>query len=122
VIKERYGSRVYGWSEGKNIDELLRDGQIIPAGDGQLQVLYTPGHSSDSVCLYNHVQRILFSGDTQLRVRSAGGAYSPEYVETLRRLSTLRINTIYSGHDDTVHHQAEELIRETLRNVRNSTG
>ena len=122
ALKERYGCRVYGWHEGKNVDEVLRDGQLLAAGDGELQVLHTPGHSSDSVCLYNRAQRLLFSGDTQLRVRSPGGIFSPEYVETLRRLSTLRINTIYSGHDDPIHHHAEELIRETLRNVRNSTG
>ena len=118
IFKKRYGTRVYGWCSGKDVDELLRDGQLITAGDEQLQVLHTPGHSSDSICLYNGARRILFSGDTQLRVRTAGGVFAPEYIETLRRLSTLRIDTVYSGHDEPIYHGAEEIILETLRNVR----
>ena len=118
VFKKRYGTRVYAWCSGKDVDELLRDGQLITAGDEQLQVLHTPGHSSDSICLYNGARRILFSGDTQLRVRTAGGVFAPEYIETLRRLSTLRIDTVYSGHDEPIYHGAEEIILETLRNVR----
>jgi len=120
IFKQRYGARVYGWNDGKDVDEVLRDGQIIKAGDDQLQVLHTPGHSSDSVCLYNRSRRILFSGDTQLRIRISEGIFTPEYTETLRRLSTLRIKTIYSGHDEPIVSDAEGLILETLRIVRNS--
>jgi glyoxylase-like metal-dependent hydrolase (beta-lactamase superfamily II) len=121
IFKRRYGAKVYAWSDGKDVDELLRDGQIINSGDDQLQVLHTPGHSSDSICLYNSAKRILFSGDTQLRIRTAGEAFAPEYKESLRRLSTLRIETIYSGHDAPIKRNAEKIILETLRNVRNGT-
>ncbi|HEY5522593.1 MAG TPA: MBL fold metallo-hydrolase [Desulfuromonadaceae bacterium] len=120
IFKQRYGARVYAWNDGKDVDELLRDGQIIKAGDDQLQVLHTPGHSSDSICLYNFTHRILFSGDTQLRIHTAGGAFAQEYIETLKRLSTLRIETIYSGHDEPIDNNAEGIILETLRNIRNS--
>jgi glyoxylase-like metal-dependent hydrolase (beta-lactamase superfamily II) len=119
IFKQRYGARVYAWSEGKDVDGLLHDGQIIKAGDDQLQVLHTPGHSSDSICLYNFTHRILFSGDTQLRIRTAGEIFAREYIETLRRLSTLRIDTVYSGHDEPIDSNAEGIILETLRNVRN---
>lgn len=120
IFRQRYGARVYAWCDGKDVDELLSDGQIIKAGDGQLQVLHTPGHSSDSICLYSSAQRLLFSGDTQLRVRTAGGVFAPEYVETLRRLSQLRIDTVYSGHDQPIDHDVHGVILETLRNVKNS--
>jgi glyoxylase-like metal-dependent hydrolase (beta-lactamase superfamily II) len=120
IFKQRYGARVYAWSDGKDVDELLRDGQLIKAGDDQLQVLHTPGHSSDSVCLYSNAHRILFSGDTQLRVHSSQGCFTSEYIESLRRLSTMRIGKIYSGHDEPIEGNAEEIIRETLRNARNS--
>jgi glyoxylase-like metal-dependent hydrolase (beta-lactamase superfamily II) len=120
VFKKRYGAKVYAWCDGNDVDELLRDGQIIKAGDDQLQVLHTPGHSSDSVCLYSNAHRILFSGDTQLRIRTVGGVFAPEYIESLRRLSTLRIDTIYSGHDEPITNNAEGIILDTLRNVRNS--
>ena len=120
ILKQRYGARVYAWSGGKDVDELLSDGQIIRAGDDHLQVLHTPGHSSDSICLYNNAHRILFSGDTQLRIRTVGGVFAPDYIETLRRLSTLRIEKVYSGHDEPIERNAAGIILETLRNVRNS--
>ncbi len=120
IVKQRYGARVFAWNDGKEVDELLSDGHIIRAGDDMLKVLHTPGHSSDSICLYNYTHRILFSGDTQLRIRTAGGIFTPEYIETLRRLSTLRIETVYSGHDEPIRSNAERIILETLRNVRNS--
>lgn len=121
VFKQRYGARVYAWCEGKDVDELLHDGQMIKAGDDLLQVIHTPGHSSDSISLYNSGRRILFSGDTQLRIHTADGVFTREYIETLKHLSTLRIDRIYSGHDEPVICNAEEMIQETLHNVRNST-
>lgn len=118
VFKKRYGARVYAWNEGKDVDELMHEGQIIKAGNDQLQVMHTPGHSSDSVCLYCDTHQILFSGDTQLRVRTAGGFYAPEYIETIRRLSTLTIKTVYSGHDERIDENVNGIILETLRNIR----
>jgi glyoxylase-like metal-dependent hydrolase (beta-lactamase superfamily II) len=120
VFRKRYGSRVYAWCEGKDVDELLHDGQILKAGDDYLQVFHTPGHSSDSICLYCQAQRLLFSGDTQLRVRSEGGIFTPEYVETLRRLSHLKIDTVYSGHDEPMTSNIRDTINATLANVRRS--
>lgn len=121
-VKRHFGARVYAWCDGKGVDELLHDGQILKAGDDILQVLHTPGHSSDSICLYNLRHRILFSGDTQLRIRSIGEAFSPEYIETMQRLAGLRIDTIYSGHDEAITSCAHEMILQSLSNVRNSRG
>lgn len=120
IFKQRFGARVYAWCDGKDVDELLHDGQYIKAGDDQLQVLHTPGHSSDSICLYSLSHRILFSGDTQLRIRSPGGQFSPEYVETLKRISTLKIDKVYSGHDEPMTQDIRNTIHATLANVRNS--
>lgn len=120
LFKRRYNSKVCAWSDGRDIDVLLRDGEMIKAGDDYLQVLHTPGHSSDSICLYNKAHRILFSGDTQLRIRSEGGVFTPEYVETLRRLAHLDVETVYSGHDEPMTSNIRETIHNTLANVRRS--
>lgn len=119
IFRKRYGAKVYAWSDGRDVDELFRDGQYIKAGDDMLQVLHTPGHSSDSVCLYSRRHGILFSGDTQLKARSSGGTFTQEYCDTLRRLSTLKIRTVYSGHDDPINENAEGMILDTLCHVRN---
>ena len=43
-------------------DLLLREGDTIDIDDLHFEVLFTPGHSPDEICLYGH--GILFSGDT----------------------------------------------------------
>ncbi len=42
---------------------LLQDGDVIQLGARSLEVIYTPGHSPDSICLLDGKNRILFTGD-----------------------------------------------------------
>jgi len=46
---------------------FLRDQQIIKAGDYELAVIHTPGHSSGGCVFVNYCDKILFSGDTLFR-------------------------------------------------------
>jgi hydroxyacylglutathione hydrolase len=41
----------------------LIDGQELPYSP-EWQVIHSPGHTSDSICLYNSIEKILVSGDT----------------------------------------------------------
>jgi glyoxylase-like metal-dependent hydrolase (beta-lactamase superfamily II) len=43
---------------------LLRGGERIQAGPHLLEVIPTPGHTRGDICIYEHHNRILFSGDT----------------------------------------------------------
>jgi glyoxylase-like metal-dependent hydrolase (beta-lactamase superfamily II) len=45
-------------------DEGLDDGQTVGLEHYPAKVLYTPGHSRGSVCLYFADQKLLLSGDT----------------------------------------------------------
>jgi len=117
AIKERYNARVLAFSDGPGVDEILSDGQFIKAGDDILEVLHTPGHSSDSICLYAPSEKALFAGDTQVRVRWPGDAYSPEYVEALFKIACRDIQKIYSGHDEPITSECQEIILLTLRNI-----
>lgn len=42
----------------------VSDGDVIKLGGRNLQVYHTPGHSNDSIMLYDKTNRILFTGDT----------------------------------------------------------
>lgn len=117
AIKARYNARVLAFSEGAGVDELLSDGQFIKAGDEILEVLHTPGHSSDSICLYAPSEKALFSGDTQVRVRWPGDVYPPEYIEALFKLACRDIQKIYSGHDEPITNDCQEILLHTLRNI-----
>ncbi|MFX1293485.1 MAG: MBL fold metallo-hydrolase [Promethearchaeota archaeon] len=58
-----YNYLIYG--RGKNIEKVteVEDGDVIDLGNINLEVLFTPGHSDDSICLLEKKKRIFFSGD-----------------------------------------------------------
>jgi glyoxylase-like metal-dependent hydrolase (beta-lactamase superfamily II) len=43
---------------------LLIDGDVLDLGGRKLQVLHTPGHSPDCICLLDEANGLLFGGDT----------------------------------------------------------
>jgi glyoxylase-like metal-dependent hydrolase (beta-lactamase superfamily II) len=122
ALKKRYGARVLAFVAGPGIDELIRDRQFVRAGDGFLEVIHTPGHSSDSICLYAPEPQAVFSGDTQLRTRGGDGGcdYTPAYLAGLERLASRKISYIYSGHDEPITNQARDLVLATLALVKSS--
>lgn len=94
------------------------------AGDdgGPFEVLPSPGHSTDSVCLIHG--RVCFSGDTVLGEGSvfvpAGGGGLAAYLAALERLLELELEAICPGHGPVVwdpreriaHYIAHRLERE----------
>lgn len=52
----------WGWPEPSAAQPLQRD-SMIETGHYSFQVLFTPGHSTDHICLYEPSQGWLFTGD-----------------------------------------------------------
>jgi glyoxylase-like metal-dependent hydrolase (beta-lactamase superfamily II) len=98
-------------AEGLEIDVLLGDGQRF----GPLETIATPGHSPDHVSFL--AGTTLFCGDTVLGEGSvfvAPGAGSlAAYLDSLRRLQTLELETICPGHGPVVSDPQRKL-REYL--------
>ncbi|MEM9209684.1 MAG: MBL fold metallo-hydrolase, partial [Pseudomonadota bacterium] len=46
------------------IDRIVGEGDVIDIGGRQLEILETPGHAPDSICLLDRANRLLFTGDT----------------------------------------------------------
>jgi len=46
------------------ISRYIKDGALVDLGDRELQVVVTPGHTPDAICLFDKKNRLLFSGDT----------------------------------------------------------
>jgi sulfur dioxygenase len=84
-------------------DVHVDDGDVIEVGDLRIDVLYTPGHTPDSVSL--HVEGRVFTGDVLLiggtgRADFAGGDSGQQYDAIVGKLFTLPDETImYPAHD-----------------------
>jgi glyoxylase-like metal-dependent hydrolase (beta-lactamase superfamily II) len=84
---------------------FLADGEIIDLGGRELEVLATPGHTPDSLCLFDRANRTLFTGDTfypaTLYAHSAD-ANLADYTRSAARLGALApaVDVVCPGHNE----------------------
>ncbi len=121
LIKAAFHPKVYAFSPFmEGVDHILKHGDTLRMGDRDFEVLHTPGHSSDSVCLYNKDHGDLFVGDTPVMIRSVDGAYENVFFQAMIKLCRRDIKTIYFGHGEPLVHNAQDMLQASLRNVRTS--
>lgn len=119
LIRKAYHPRVYAFSPYlEGVDHVLKDGDILHMGDKDFEVMHTPGHSSDSICLYNSEHGDLFVGDTPVTIISPNGAYEESFYHALLRICRKDIRTIYFGHGAPLTQNAREMLQLSLNNVR----
>ena len=95
-----------------DFDEPLHDGQKISAGNTELHVIATPGHSPGSVCFYapelswENSEGVLFSGDTLFKggPGATGRSYSDfdtiiDSIES-KLLALPESTAVLTGHGD----------------------
>ena len=121
VIVARYHPEVCAFAPANHVEVLLVDGQVLRLGDREFEVLQTPGHSEDSICLYCARERTLFAGDTPLDVKTPEGSHPGELLASLERIASCDVATVYAGHASPVTSGVPELIRRTIRNIRQAT-
>jgi len=85
--------------------KALEDGDIIAIGPHRFQVIYTPGHASDGIVLYNSQEKILISSDTLwendmavMTIRVEGSTALFHMQESLQKLESLDVKRVYPGH------------------------
>ena len=89
---------------------MVKEGDRIPFGDAEIEVLHTPGHSPGSVTY--RVGDVLFCGDTLFagscgRTDFPGGSY-PQILQSLKRLAELPGNLrVCPGHEQPTTLDAE---------------
>lgn len=102
---DHYRTKPHIWLENRTLFDL---------GDIHLKIIETPGHTSGCICIYEPFKRLLFSGDTVF----AGGKLSliapsgsaGDYINSIERLNTLKINYIFPGHGKISEKPDEDLI------------
>lgn len=104
LMRERYGVRVimHRATDAPYVDIRVVDGEEIRFGKQALKVIYTPGHTRDSMCLLFHDR--IFTGDTLLiggcgRTDLPGGDPRQLYRSLTERLAKVPDDAIlYPGH------------------------
>jgi glyoxylase-like metal-dependent hydrolase (beta-lactamase superfamily II) len=110
----------------------LEDCQKIAAGDGELEVVHTPGHAPDHVVFWHAASRSAFVGDlvvlgSTVFIPASDGGSLLDYLQSLRRLLALNPARLYPAHGAVIdepaaliqqyldhRHQREAQILETL--------
>jgi glyoxylase-like metal-dependent hydrolase (beta-lactamase superfamily II) len=122
-VKTVFNPRVYAWSKSlEGVDRILKDGETIKMGDRYFEVLHTPGHSSDSICLYCQEDGVLFSGDTPVIVRSTDSTYHADFIKAMERLCRREVKAIYFGHGEPMFEGCSAALRQSLDNIRAGMG
>ena len=81
---------------------VLDDGDLVDLGDRSFEVMHLPGHSPDSIGLYDAVSRVLFSGDAVYDgplLDGNGDSDVDAYVATMERLRALPVEVVHGGHE-----------------------
>jgi len=108
----RYFQEKAAYYHGFNIepDFLLTEG-TLRAGEVEVEVIHTPGHSPGSICLYWPSHKALFAGDVIFeqgvgRTDLPGGS-GDQLKKSIKRLSSLNIELLLSGHGNIMRGQKE---------------
>jgi glyoxylase-like metal-dependent hydrolase (beta-lactamase superfamily II) len=94
-----YRRLFWGWPEPSK-GQPISDGALIETEHYSFQVIYTPGHSPDHLCLYESRQGWLFSGDLFIggRDRALRAGYDIWHIiASLKRIAGLPAAMLFPG-------------------------
>jgi glyoxylase-like metal-dependent hydrolase (beta-lactamase superfamily II) len=108
-----YRRLFWGWpepSEGQAI------GAWVETEHHRFQVIHTPGHSPDHICLFEPEQGWLFSGDAYIggKDRALRAGYDiHQIIASLRKLAEMPVRLIFSG-SGTVRENGQQAIQDKI--------
>lgn len=101
---------------------LVRGGETVDLGGAQWEVVHTPGHTIDGICLFHSPSKTAFTGDTVLPHAMAGadryaGGSLELYLVGLRELLRRDIANVLPGHGLPVASAGKRIIEETYEGL-----
>ena len=100
------GAGFFGLPPAEFREDDCLDSDRLSAGNTELELIHSPGHSPDCICFYDQQDRILICGDVIFdqntgRVDLPGGN-ADELKKSIEKLSQLEIEYLLPGHMDIV--------------------
>jgi glyoxylase-like metal-dependent hydrolase (beta-lactamase superfamily II) len=124
-IAERWSDTVFRkmpWPERDRLHSVecvpIKDGDRIPAGDGTLLAVHTPGHAPDHLCFLDETTGTLFSADlvvpgSSVVIPASGGGSLTQYLASLRRVLALAPQRMLPAHGQAIDHP-EAVLKQYL--------
>ena len=98
-IRELYSPVVCAYSRDfPGVDRVLHDGDMLRCGDRDFRVIWAPGHSSDSICLYCPADGVLFTGDNPPSLAAHDLGYSDAFLAAMDYIARLDVRVVCPGH------------------------
>lgn len=115
---KRYQKLVWGTPKPSAAKKL---GASVETENFDFEVTYTPGHSDDHVCLFEKMERWMFTGDTFIGgrdrvLRSDSNIY--KIIDSLKRINSYHIKLLFSG-SGTVLSNPRDAISEKIEYLEN---
>ena len=87
-------------------EDICLDNDRLSAGDMELEIIHSPGHSPGCICFYARREKVLICGDVIFagntgRVDFPGGS-ADELKKSINELSKLEIEYLLPGHMEIV--------------------
>lgn len=120
TIKDEFDPAINSFNAFNGVTHTLKDGQMLKLADRWFEVIYSPAHTSDSICLYCEEDGILFSGDATLIITSTDGSHHEDFVSALETIAKRKVSVILPGHGPPIDDRVKYLLYKSLDNVRKS--
>lgn len=123
-----YGEAMDPLPEGREVI-TLKDGDIIDLGSGfEVEVVYTPGHTSDHLSFYERKTRLMYCGDAAGVLYPPLGRITPTafypsfkphlYLQSLERMMGYDIDILAFAHYGAVLQGAEDILGKSLETTK----
>lgn len=105
-----------------NNTKPLSESEMLSIGSFSFRILYTPGHSKGSICLYEPNKKILIAGDVVFPNGSFGrydfpGCSLSDLKKSIAKLAELDVEYLCAGHMTPVQRNANHHLKLSLRNI-----
>jgi len=138
----RLGSEIDSYIYDFEPDGTFEDGEQVRLGNEMYEALWTPGHSADHFCFYQHQQQIMIVGDLVLNkiapivLIESHHDVNPlqEYFSSLERVGKYPVSISLPGHGNVIsnvtkrmedirsghHHRLEEMLKAIENEAKSS--
>jgi hydroxyacylglutathione hydrolase len=120
-VLDKFDPKIYSFEpESLPVEsEQLDEGDSIELSGLKFEVIHTPGHKDDSICLYSPEEKILFAGDLLFPKGGFGRTDLEEgdrdlLIESVEKITELDVEEMYCGHDPATTENVNEQIQKSL--------